>query len=66
MKFKCMQCAAGPCFLGNKTSLKPYFCPYPSSKESKWKLLEDKKEDLCNVCGKHPIHIDGECVNCCH
>lgn len=24
------------------------------------------QKDLCKVCGKNPIHIDGECVDCCH
>ena len=22
--------------------------------------------ELCKVCGRHPVHIDGECVDCCH
>ena len=28
--------------------------------------VEIEKEKLCKVCGKPPIHIDGECVYCCH
>lgn len=23
-------------------------------------------DGLCKVCHKNPVHIDGECVDCCH